>query len=216
MKKKDIAVIGLGTFGYELAMQLAKNGHHVLVVDKDEKKVNQIKDDVDIAIVADITDPDVLKKIQITTFDSVILSMSSNLESSILSIVHMKKMNVPYIIGKANTHIQQEILLKIGADEVILPEVSTAIQLAEKITHPNILEEFVVNDDTLLMEVLIPERFQGKTLKELDLRRKYGLNIIMYSRGGKTEVISSPDFAFEKGDIIFVIGKESVIKKTLL
>ncbi len=112
MKKKDVAVIGLGTFGYELALQLAQNGHHVLAIDTDDKKINQIKDEVDVALTADITDPDVLKKVQIDQFNYVILAMSSNLESIILSIVHMKKMKVPYIIGKANTPIQKEVYLK--------------------------------------------------------------------------------------------------------
>ncbi len=216
MKKKDIAIIGLGTFGYELALQLAKNGHHVMAIDTDDKKINQIKDEVDVALTADITDPDILKKIQINSFDHVILGMSSNLESNILSIVHMKKMKVPYIIGKANTPLQKEILLKIGADEVILPEVSTAKQLADKITHPHILDKFNISENNILMEVVIPEKFISKTLKDLDLRKKYGLNVIMISRNGKTEVVSKPDIKFEKEDIIFVLGSEKQIKRNLL
>ena len=216
MKKKDVAVIGLGTFGYELALQLAQNGHHVLAIDTDDKKINQIKDEVDVALTADITDTDVLKKVQIDQFNYVILAMSSNLESIILSIVHMKKMKVPYIIGKANTPIQKEVLLKIGADEVILPEVSTAIRLADKITHPDMIEKFAINENNTLMEVVVPERFQGKTLKDLDLRKKYGLNVIMISRNNKTEVVSKPDIVFQKGDRIFVIGTEKQIQKNLL
>jgi trk system potassium uptake protein TrkA len=212
--KKDIAVIGLGTFGYEIALQLAKNGHHVLAIDTDEKKINQIKDDVDVALVADITDPDVLKKIQIEQFDSVILAMSSNLESIILAITHMKKMGVSRIIGKANTPIQKEILLKIGADEVILPEVATAVRLADKITHPDILEKFYVGGNNALMEVVVPEKFYGKSLKDLDLRKKYGVNVIMISRNGETEVVANPELKFAENAVIFVVGNEAQLKKT--
>ncbi len=216
MKKKDIAVIGLGTFGYELAIQLAQNGHHILTIDIDERKINQIKDEVDVALTADITDPDVLKKVQINQFDYVIMAMSSDLASIILSIVQMKKMKVPYIIGKANTHIQKEVLLKIGADEVILPEISTAIRLADKITHPDMIEKFVINEDNTLVEIVVPKKFHGKTLKELDLRKKYGINVIMISRNDKTEVVTKPDIVFQNGDKIFVIGSEKQIKKNLL
>ena len=216
MNKKDIAVIGLGTFGYELALQLAQNGHHVLAIDTNDKKINQIKDEVDVALTADITDIDVLKKIQIDQFDYVVLAMSSNLESIILSIVHMKKMQVPHIIGKANTPIQKEVLLKIGADEVILPEVSTAIRLADKLTHPSMLEKFAISDKNTLMEVVVPEKFHGKSLKSLDLRKKYGLNIIMLTRDNNTEVVTNPDIVFQKDDKIFVIGNEQQIKKNLL
>ncbi len=216
MNKKDIAVIGLGTFGYELALQLARNGHHVLAIDTDDKKINQIKDEVDVALTADITDIDVLKKIQIDQFDYVVLAMSSNLESIILSIVHMKKMKVPHIIGKANTPIQKVVLLKIGADEVILPEVSTAIRLADKLTHPNMLEKFAINENNSLIEMVVPEKFHGKSLKSLDLRKKYGLNIIMLTRDNNTEVVTNPDIVFQKDDKIFVIGSEKQIKKNLL
>jgi len=212
--KKDIAVIGLGTFGYEIALQLAKNGHHVLAIDTDAKKINQIKDDVDVALVADITDPDVLKKIQIEQFDSVILAMSSNLESIILGITHMKKMGVSRIIGKANTPIQKEILLKIGADEVILPEVATAMRLADKITYPDILEKFYVGGNNTLMEVVVPEKFYGKSLKDLDLRKKYGINVIMISRKGETEVVANPELKFAEKDMMFVVGNEAQLKKT--
>ena len=216
MNKKDIAVIGLGTFGYELALQLAQNGHHVLAIDTDDKKINQIKDEVEVALTADVTDIDVLKKIQIDQFDYVVLAMSSNLESIILSIVHMKKMQVKHIIGKANTPIQKEVLLKIGADEVILPEVSTAIRLADKLTHPNMLEKFAINEHNTLMEVVVPEKFYGKSLKSLDLRKKYGLNIIMMTRHNNTKVVTDPDIVFQKDDKIFVIGSEKQIKKNLL
>ncbi len=214
--KKDIAVIGLGTFGYELAVQLAQAGHHILAIDVDMKKINDIKDRVDVAVQADITDPDVLKKLQMEQFDHVILAMSSALEAIILGITYMKKMNVKNIIGKANTHIQKEILLKIGADEVILPEIATAKRLSERLTHPDIMDKFTLDNKNSLIEIKVPQKFLNKSIRELDLRNKYGLNVIMLNRKGKTEIIASPDIKFEHNDVIFVVGNENQIKKNLL
>ena len=210
--KYDIAIIGLGTFGFELAVRLAQEGHGILAIDIDEKKINAIKDFVPVAVQADVTDKDVLEKLEINNFDKVIFGMSSALETIILSITLMKKMKVKYIIGKANTYIKKEILLKIGADKVVLPEISTAIRLAEKISHPTILERYELDKNNSLLEVEIPSKFIGKTLSELDLRRKHGINVVMKKDDTKTEVISNPNVAFKKGDIVFVIGSVKVIE----
>ncbi len=214
--KEDIAVIGLGTFGFELAVQLSKLGHGVLAIDSDEKKINAIKDEVSVAVQADVTDEDVLRKLEIEKFDKVIFGMSNALESIILSIAHMKKMRVKYIIGKANTRIKKEILLKIGADEVILPEISTAQRLAERISTPSILEKFEIDAATSLIEIKVPGKFHQKTLKELDLRKKYGITVILRRHGASTQVISRPDIKLEKDDIVFVLGDETVVKKVFV
>ncbi len=214
--KEDIAVIGLGTFGFELAVQLSKLGHGVLAIDTDEKKINAIKDEVSVAVQADVTDEDVLRKLEIEKFDKVIFGMSNALESIILSITHMKKMQVKYIIGKANTRIKKEILLKIGADEVILPEISTAQRLAERISTPSILEKFEIDAANSLIEIKVPEKFHQKTLKELDLRKKHGITVILRRHGTSTEVISRPDIKLEKDDIVFVLGDEAVVKKVFV
>ena len=211
--KYDIAVIGLGTFGFELAVRLAEEGHGVLAIDIDEKKINAIKDFVPVAVQADVTDKDVLEKLEIDKFDKVIFGISSALESIILSITLMKKMNVKYIIGKANTYIKREILLKIGADQVVLPEISTAIRLADKLTHPTILEKYELDDNNFLLEVQVPDKFIGKSLDELNLRKKYGINVVMKKNKFKTEVITNPTIKFEKDDIVFVIGSVPVIEK---
>ena len=214
--KYDIAIIGLGTFGFDLAVRLAQEGHGILAIDIDEKKINDIKDFVPVAVQADVTDKDVLEKLEIDKFDKVIFGMSSALETIILSITHMKKMKVKYIIGKANTYIKKEILLKIGADKVVLPEISTAIRLAEKISHPTILERYELDKNNSLLEVEIPNKFVGKTLSQLDLRRKYGINVVMKKDNIKTEVISNPNLDFKHGDIVFVIGSVAVIEKIFM
>jgi trk system potassium uptake protein TrkA len=213
MKKSrlDIAVIGLGTFGYELAVQLSKKGHHILAVDIDEKKVNDIKDEVDLAVAADITDEDVIKKLELADFDKIVFAMTSALESIILAITTLKKLNAKYIIGKANTRIKKEILLKIGADEVILPEISTAIRLAERLSEPDVLEKFRIDDENALIEIKTPRKFRGKTLRELDLRKKHGLSVIFIRRNGKTG-IADPEMPLKEDDILYIVGNEEEIK----
>jgi len=211
--KKDIAIIGLGTFGYELAIQLTEYGHHILAIDIDEKKVNNIKDYVDVAVQADISDVEVLKQLEIYQFDIVIFAMSGNLEPIILAITYLKKMKAHKIIGKANTRIKKEILLKIGADEVILPEISIAKQLAEKLSHPSFIDKIKIDKEISLWEVEIPENFTGKSLKQLDLRRKYNLNVIMKKNNSHTKINIDPDEPFVKGEIVIVIGDEKNIKK---
>jgi trk system potassium uptake protein TrkA len=211
--KKDIAIIGLGTFGSELAIQLTKYGHHILAIDIDEKKINNIKEIVDVAVQADISDEEVLKQLEIYKFDIIIFAMSSALESIILAITHLKKLKAKHIIGKANTRIQKEILLKIGADEVILPEITIAKQIAEKLSNPSILDKMKFNNDISLWELKIPDYFIGKNLKDLDLRKKYNINVIM--KKNKENVVHnlSPDEVFQEGEIVLVVGEEKNIKK---
>lgn len=211
--KKDIAIIGLGTFGFELAVQLTKRGNSILAIDIDKKKVNNIRDLVSVAVQADITDKDVLKQLEINKFDMVVFGMSSALESIILAITHLKKMGVKYIVGKANTRIKKEILLKIGADEVILPEIGIAKQLAEKISNPSLLEKIKIDDKNTIMEVTIPKKFIGKSLRDLDLRKKYDINVILKKTEKQTQTIIEPEELLQKGEIIVVIGNENTINR---
>jgi len=208
---RDIAVIGLGTFGYEVATKLHESGHHVMAVDKKSEIINQIKDKVTIAVQADITDEDVIKKLDFEKFYKVILGMSDSLETLILAVTYLKKMNVNSIVVKANTHIQKEILLKVGADEVILPEVSIADMLVRKISYPFVLESLTVDSKNSLIEISVPEKFSGKTLRELDLRNKYGIIVILKSEKDRYHIVTNPETTLFQAEKIFVAGKEDTI-----
>ncbi len=210
---KDIAVIGLGTFGYEVALKLNESGHYVMAVDKNAEVINQIKDKVTIAVQADVTDEDVIKKLDFEKFYKVILGMSNSLETLILAVTYLKKMNVNYIVIKANTHIQKEILLKIGADEVILPEVSVAHMLVRKISYPFVLESLTVDSQNSLIEISVPEKFSGKTLRELDLRNKYGIIVILKYERDRYHIVTNPETTLFQAEKIFVAGKEDIIIK---
>ncbi len=211
--KKDVLVIGLGTFGYALATKLYKAGHHVMAVDKDEHLVNKIRDDVTVSISADVTDPDVLDEIDPNKFDIVVLGRSSDLELAVLTLAQLKNMKVKYIIAKANSFLQREILIQLGANEVILAEDEMARRIANRITHPNIQEVFDFTNDLSLMNVKVPKKLVGKTLKQLDLRKKNNITVFLRKQGNKTEVINDPNIVFEKNDELFVAGNEANILK---
>lgn len=212
-KAKDVLVIGLGIFGYELAVKLAKEGLNVLAVDKNTKIINQIKDEVTDALVADAANEEALKELSVDKFDKIILGLSSNFESLILCITYLRKLGAKNIIAKASTNIQKEILLKIGADEVILPEKEIATKLAEKIARPNILDFFELGDETAVATIKVPEKFYNKSLSEIDLRRKHNITAIILIRDGRAKLIKDASLKLEKGDELVVAGEEDSIKK---
>ena len=211
--KKDVLVIGLGTFGYALATKLYKAGHHVMAVDSDEQLVNRIKDEVTVSISADVTNSDVLEEIDPNKFDIIILGRSSNLELAVLTLAQLKNMNVKYIIAKANSFLQREILLKLGADEVVLAEDEMAKRIANRITHPNVKEIFDFSKDISIMNVKVPKKLIGKTLRELDLRKKNNITVFMRKQGDQTEIVNDPNIKFEADDELFVAGDEANILK---
>ncbi len=210
---KDIAVLGLGTFGYELAKDLFQAKLHVLAVDINPQLINKIKNDVTVAVQADVTDMEVLKKLDLNQFDKVILGMSNSLENLILTITYLKKINTKYIIAKANTEIQKEILLKIGANEVIQPEISIAKMLVKKIAYPFMIETLAVDSENVVVEVKVPNKFTNRSIRELNFRQKYGILILMKKSDSKYQIVTNPDERLSENDIIFVAGKETQIQK---
>lgn len=211
---KDIAVIGLGIFGSEIAVQLEKKGNKVLAVDLNQSVIDHIKDYVTGAAKADITDENALRELEIAKFDLVILGLGSNFEQLVLGITYLKRLGVKQIIARATTEIQQEILLKIGADEVVLPEKHSAVHLAERITVPNILEYIELDEEADLAEIRIDDTLAGKSLQDLNLRKKYNVTALLFKREGrKAKVITSPDELFQKNDELIVVGKKEDIEK---
>ncbi len=159
--KNDIAVIGLGIFGHEIAIRLEQKGDSVLAVDIDPDQVAAIKDHVTAAVVADITDKDALLELDVDKFAIIILGLGENFEELILGITYLKKMGAKHIIAQATTEIQQEILLRIGADEVILPEKQSAVHLAARIAVPNIIEFLELDKEIHLTEIQVQKSLHG-------------------------------------------------------
>lgn len=212
--KHDICVIGLGIFGYELAVLLEKEGFGVLAIDRDRQKIESIKDLVTAAAVADITDIEAMKELAIEKFDQVILGLGSSFEDMVLGTTYLRKLGVKRIIARSNTAIQQEILLKIGADEVILPEQESAERLAKRISLPHIKELLELDPDLGLAEIEVKEQLAGKSIMELDLRKRHRITALLIKReGGKAHLITDPSVVLKAGDHLVVVGSEEDINR---
>ncbi len=212
--KKEIAVIGLGVFGREIAICLEQKGNSVLAVDISIEEVDAIKDYVTAAVVADITDENALMELDVAKFDIVILGIGENFEGLVLGTTYLKKMGVQHIIARAATEIQQEILLRIGADEVILPEKQSAAHLAARISVPNIMEFLELDKNINLTEIHVDHRLAGKTLVELNLRKKHHITALVLKRKGyQPKIISNPDITLMMDDCLVVFGRQDDIER---
>jgi len=212
MSEKNYAVIGLGIFGHRIAVELFELGNKILAVDRNRKLVEQIKEKVTEAVVADASDYDSLEELKIQDFKTVIVGMSDNLEQLILCVTNLKKLGVERIIAKANRKIHEEILLKIGADEVVLAEREMAERLAHRISRPDILNIIDVDSEVKLINVKLGKKFAGKTLKDLKLREKYNINAILLKRKDTPiKLITYPDIKFQEDDELYVAGNEDDI-----
>lgn len=212
--KKEIVVIGLGIFGHEVAICLEQKGHSVLAVDIRPEPVAAIKDQVSAAMVADVTDEDALRELDVTKFNMIILGLGGNFEEQIIGLTYLKKMAAQYIIARATTEIQQEILLRIGADEVILPEQQSAAHLAARIAVPNIMEFLELDEEINLTEIHVDHELAGKTLEELNLRQKHHITaLILKRKGHQPKIITSPDITLMLDDCLVVVGRQDDIEQ---
>lgn len=207
--KKHIVVIGLGEFGRELALQLAKECE-VLALDREEAMVEAIVDQVQRALILDVREFQALSSVVTSDFDEGIVSMGESLESSILATLHLKKIGVKRIWAKATTPDHAAILRAVGATEVIFPERETARRLAAQLINPNLLDFIPLEEDYRVMDVAPPDSFYGHTLAELDMRRKYGVFVLAIKElvPMRFVFLPPPDFVIKPSDILVMIGKE--------
>uniref|UniRef100_A0A7C4YI62 TrkA family potassium uptake protein n=1 Tax=candidate division WOR-3 bacterium TaxID=2052148 RepID=A0A7C4YI62_UNCW3 len=223
---KDIVVIGLGAFGFTVAKELSSKKMNVLVIDKDEEKVENISDSVMQAIIGDATDIEVLKNAGVQNFETAIVSVGDDIPSSIIITLNLKELGLKQVIAKAMNDMQARALRRVGADKIVFPERDSALKLAESIANPSIFEHIELSPDYGLMEVKAPRRFLEKTLSELDVRKEYGVNVIAIKRPnveiseeGKTimkeNVIIAPsgNEKIKEGDIIVVVGRYEDLDK---
>ena len=226
MAKKQFGVIGLGTFGSAVAKELAAREFPVLAIDHKEEVVNRISSFVTQAIVADATDDIALKDAGIADCDTVIISMGEDIETSILATLIAKDLGVPNVIVKCTSMWHSKIAVKIGADKVIYPELEMAKKLAESMASPNILEQIEFSKDYNLVEIMAPESLWKKTIRESNIRNKFGVNIIAVKRNvpfvnddgqsdikEETNIAPGPDDEILENDILVVVGKEEQLKK---
>lgn len=219
-------VIGLGRFGSQLVKALLEEGFEVIVIDKDDNKVNEFSDKVSSALILDATDEKALKESGISEVDCAVVSVGPRIDASILITMQLKEMGVKEVIVKAVDELHAEILKRVGADKVILPEKETAIRLAKTYRSKRFFEVLEVNPEYSIAEISAPKSFYNKTLQELKLRDKFGITVILIKRKTpylnengipeiKEEVIVSPkgeDIIMEN-DILIILGKEKDLEK---
>ena len=209
------AVIGLGSFGFNIAKTLYEEGHEVLAIDIDKDKIEAVKDYVTRAVTMDSADKENLKALGIQDIDIVIVSLGPQMEASILTVLYLHELKVKRIIAKALSEDHAKILESIGATDVIYPEKDMAIKLAHRLSSPNVLEYLPLSSGFSIQEIAPPEKFIGKTLKELDLRNKYGVQVIAIRElvPENTILIPKADFVIKESDILIIIGAEKNLAK---
>jgi len=212
---KRVVVIGLGIFGSQLARQLYDNGIEVVAIDKNRDVVQRIKDHSTKAVLADATDKEVLESIGIDAGDTVVISFGEDLSASTLLTLHLKELKVRTIIVKVPNEDHKRILLKVGASEAIIPEREMANRVARGIISPNVLEYLPISDEYTIVELAPPSSFIGKSLAELDLRKRYQLQVIAIRDVllEKLQMVPRASSIIKDRDVLVIIGKEEDIRK---
>ncbi|WP_343249009.1 TrkA family potassium uptake protein [Diplocloster hominis] len=205
-------IIGLGRFGTALAKTLSEAGKEVVVIDHLESKVKELRQYTENAFVSEDLSREVLEEIGIQNCDTVVVCIGEKIDTSILTTLNVVSLGVPRVIAKAISPEQGEVLEKIGA-EVVYPERDMALRLAKRLLTNNILDYINLNNDVEITEISITQVIAGKTVLELDLRKTYGLNIIAVEHDRRTDTEVGPDYRFQQGDIIVVIGKTQNVKR---
>ena len=208
---KSYMVIGLGRFGTEAAKKLCELGCEVLAMDVSSDLVQKVSNYVTHAVVANAQDKEVLRALGAKDFDCAIVSIGGSLADSILATMNLKELGVPYVVCKAHDETHREVLQKLGADQVVIPEQENAARLARSLSCPNVLDYIELSDEYGIIEVPAPKRWLEKTLKELNVRAKLGVNIIAVKRDGKINVSPAADYQILAGDTMVVLGNVAAL-----
>jgi trk system potassium uptake protein len=204
----QFAVIGLGRFGRSVCSTLHKLGYEVLATDVDEKRVSDAltEEIVGHAVQLDSTEPAALKEAGIFEFDTVIVAIGNFIQESIITTLNVKEGGVPHVVAKASSEVHYKLLKRVGADHVVFPEYEAGCALARTLTKPSILERFDLDPDNSIVEVIVPDEFHGKTITELQLRNRYGVNLLAVSQDGKFQINPNPSKRLERGSAMVIIG----------
>ncbi len=210
---KSYIVIGLGRFGTEVARRLYELGCEVLALDTNSELVQHISADVTQAVVADARDKDVLRALGAKNFDCAVVAIGGNLADSVLATMNVKELGIPKVVCKAHDETHRQVLLKLGADQVVIPEQEHAGRLARSLSSHNVLDYIELSEDYGIIEVPAPKSWVGKSLKELNVRAKLGVNILAVKQGMQINVSPAAEYAICAQDIMVVLGDTQALKK---
>lgn len=213
MQKKTYAVLGLGRYGTAVAKELVKNGADVIAVDKNEQIVQDSSVYLPICKCADITDPEVISELGISNADVVIVAMASSLEGSILAITLCKEAGVKTVIAKCANETHRKILKRVGADTVVFPENESGTRLAKNLLTSGFTDVLTLSDDLSLVELAARDEWVGKSLKELNLRKKYTVNVVAFRKNGKITAPVNPEELLDKDTEIIAIVNTAKLSK---
>ena len=211
--KKTYAVFGLGRYGVAVARELVSNGAEVIAVDLDERIVNAAADELPVCKCADITDPDVIRQLGIANVDVVIVAMANNLEASVMAVTLCKEIGVKTVIAKSANEMHQKILTRVGADKVVFPENESGIRLAKNLLSSGFVDMVSLARNVSMVELDVRKEWLGKNLIELNLRKKYSINVVAVRRGDAVSVDIDPHAPLKEEDNLIVIADPEKLAK---
>lgn len=210
---KTYAVLGLGRYGRAVAEELVNSGAEVLAVDIDQNNVNNAIEAIPVCKCADITEPEVVKRLGISNIDVVIVAMASNLEASVMAVALCKEAGVETVIVKCANEMHQKILRRVGADKVIFPEKESGTRLAKNLLTSGFSEMIELSNDVSMVQIDVKREWVGKTLIELSLRKKYSINVVAIRNGDTISTAVDPALPLEQGMELIVIANTSKLQK---
>ena len=210
---QSYAVFGLGRYGTAVARELVEGGAEVLAVDSDEEIVNSASAFIPICKCADVTDAEALRQLDIANIDVVILSMASNLESSVMAVMLCKELGVKTVIAKGASEMNCRILRRVGADKVVFPENESGVRLAKSLLSAGFTDIIELSRDVSMLELEVRPEWVGKTLTELSLRKKYSINVVAVVKNSQISVDMDPEKPLEAGMKLIVIANMEKIKR---
>ena len=210
---KSILLIGVGRFGRHIAAQLAQLGHQVMAVDTDEARINEVMSFVTNAQIGDSTNAAFLRSLGVGNFDVCMVTISGNFQNSLETTSLLKELGAKCVVSRAERDVQAKFLLRNGADHVVYPEKQVARWVAIRYTSNHISDYIEIDDQHAIFEVEVPESWIGRSIGELDVRRRFGINILGVKRAGKTDVSVTPETVLAKDETILALGEYKAMQK---
>lgn len=207
----EFAVIGLGRFGSAVALNLVERGYTVLGIDRSPQIVQSLADRISQIVALDSTSEEALRAVDITSFDTVVVAIGTHFENNLMTTVTLKGMGVRRVVCKAVSERQQQILLRVGADQVVLPEHEAGARLAWRLAEPRVLDHLELGAGFSVAEMRVPQWLVGQSLMMSGLRKRYNINLLALRREGKLIVTPPADIVFARDDIMLVIGADPSI-----
>ena len=211
--KKQYAVLGLGKFGYSIALNLENLGCDVIVVDNSAEKIQSIADSVTYAIKADIAETNIIKSLGARNLDGAIIGVSENLEASIMATISAKEIGIPYVIAKAQNELHATILRRVGADAIVFPEKEMGSRIAKSLVATNFADWIELSDDYSLVETEVPEKWVGESLLNLRVRQRFDINVVGLIEDGHVEVSLDPNKPLPAKGIMILMGSNKALQK---